>query len=214
MTKVINLRKYTKSRNNKRKKDYDKTSIKEEKYKIILLVISVFSILLGCLIFKYNKQYLIDNFDYYFSMIKTYSFIDIFLNLIRFDICFLVLIFFIGTSFVGKILVFIPPMLKSVIVGYISSYIYCEYKTNGILLCLVLLYPYIAMTTSTLIFAANESAFMSNYVRDVISHKNTADDMSIKLYIMRYIILFGVNIICALVNSLKITFIMPKINLV
>lgn len=214
MTKVINLRKYTKSRNNKRKKDYDKTSIKEEKYKVILLVISVFSILLGCLIFKYNKQYLIDNFDYYFSMIKTYSFIDIFLNLIRFDICFLVLIFFIGTSFVGKILVFIPPMLKSVIVGYISSYIYCEYKTNGILLCLVLLYPYIAMTTSTLIFAANESAFMSNYVRDVISHKNTADDMSIKLYIMRYIILFGVNIICALVNSLIITFIMPKINLV
>lgn len=214
MTKVINLRKYTKSRNNKRKKDYDKTSIKEEKYKVILLVISVFSILLGCLIFKYNKQYLIDNFDYYFSMIKTYSFIDIFLNLIRFDICFLVLVFFIGTSFVGKILVFIPPMLKSVIVGYISSYIYCEYKTNGILLCLVLLYPYIAMTTSTLIFAANESAFMSNYVRDVISHKNTADDMSIKLYIMRYIILFGVNIICALVNSLIITFIMPKINLV
>ena len=213
MTKVINLRKYTKSKTNKRKNDFVKSSIKEEKYKVILLVISVFSILLGCLIFKYYKQDIIVNFDDYISMIKTYNFIEIFLGLIRFDICFLVLIFFIGTSFVGKLLIFIPPILKSLVIGYISSYIYCEYKTNGIMFCLIILYPYLAITTSTLIFGANESAFMSNYVRNVITHKNTADDMSIKLYIMRYLILIGINIVCALINSIIVTFLGPKINL-
>ena len=79
--------------------------------------------------------------------------------------------------------------------------------------CLIILYPYLAITTSTLIFAANESAFMSNYVRNVITHKNTADDMSIKLYIMRYLILIGINIVCALINSIIVTFLGPKINL-
>ncbi len=214
MTKVINLRKYTKTRVNKRKKDCVKTSIKEEKYKVFLLVISVLSILLGCLIFKYNKEFSTVNFDDYFTTLKNGNFIEIFLNLIRFDISFFLLVFFIGTSFIGKLFIFIPPMLKSLIIGYISSFMYCEYKINGIMFCLIVLYPFFAITTSTLVFAANESAFMSNYVRNVITNKNTADDTSIKLYFMRYLILIGINIICALVNTLFIVFLVPKINLV
>ncbi|MBO5334196.1 MAG: hypothetical protein J6B37_08825 [Clostridia bacterium] len=214
MTKVINLRKYTKTRLNKRKKDDVKTSIREEKYKVLLLVISIFSILMGCIIFKYNKEYGNIIFNGFFTTLKSGNFVQVLLNLIRLDLCFFILVFLIGTSFIGKILVFIPPMLKSIIIGYISSFMYYEYKTNGIMFCLIVLYPYLAITTSSLIFAVNESAFMSNYVRSVITHKNTADDTSIKLYFMRYLILIGINIICAFINTLFIIYFVPKFNLV
>lgn len=213
MTKVINLRKYTKAKVNKNEIKYNKTPIKEERYKIILLVVTVFSILLGCIIYKYNNNTVFIDFNDYISRLKTINIIDLFINVIRFDITFYVIVFFIGTSFIGKILVFIPPMLKALLVGYVSSYLYCEYKTNGIMFCLIALYPFLVITTSTLIFAANESAYMSNYVKDVITHKCTSDNMSIKLYIIRFIILLAINIVCAFLNSLFIAFIVPRINL-
>ena len=213
MTKVINLRRYTRPNLSKRKKEYSRESIKEEKYKIILLLISIISIIIGCFIYKYNNQYTFESLNNFISMNKTYSFLSTFFYLIRFDLCFLILVFFIGTSFVGKFFVSIPIVLKSLIIGYISSYIYNEFKINGIMFCLIILYPYLAITISTLIFAANEGIYMCNSISNIINHKNTANDISIKLYFMRYAILLLINIVCTVANSLIITFILPKITI-
>ena len=211
MTRVINLRKFTKNRN---KIDIKKTTtILEDKNKIIILIISILSVFLGCMLFKYNQNFGMDIVDNYIGSYKDSSFLNLFFFIFKSEIIYFLLTFFIGTSAVGKPLVIIPPILKCLFIGFLSSYIYSELKLKGIMLCLIILYPFFTVSTTALIFACDESVYMSTYISKVITKKNTADDLSIKLYLIRFLILFIIDTICILVNSIIATTIIQKFNL-
>ncbi len=218
MTKVINLRKRYKTNIRPIKKPSLKKqknfSINVELFKIIFTIISVISILIGSLIYRYNSNVEISDLSNKFlSIILNESFFGIFLCLLKSDLLYYLFIFFIGTSIIGAPLTFIPLLLKSVIIGYFSSYMYCEYELKGVLFCLILIYPFFVITTTSLIYASNESVYMCKYIYNTITNKNTADNISIRLYLIRYVFLIGINITCIAVNSLLITTISNKFNL-
>ncbi len=212
MTRVINLRKFTKNRNKIDIKNKN-TIIYEERNKVLISVISIISILLGCLLFKYNQNLCISYIENYVDSLQRLSFVNLFIYILKSELAYFLLVFFIGTSIVGKPLVVISPILKCIFIGYLSSYIYSEYRLKGIMLCLIILFPLFAVSTSTLIFACNESMYMSTYISRVITKKNTADDNAIRLYLIRFLILFIMDIICILINSFITRMIIQRFNL-
>ncbi len=219
MTKVINLRKRyktnIKSVSKKSIRKQKNTSIRSaELYKTIFTIIAVASILTGCLAYRYNPVNEISNYcETILSAFLSSSYLSIILLFLKFDLINYLLIFFIGTSIIGAPLTFTPLFLKSIYIGYFSSYMYCEYELKGVLFCLILVYPFFIITTTSLIYASNESAYMCKYIYNTLTNKNTADNISIRLYLIRYLFLIGINMACIIINSLLVVLLADKFTL-
>lgn len=215
MTKVITLRKRRKAYSNpekKRKKINENLNF--EKNRFFLLIISISSLLIGTLVYRFFPDTDITiQFDNTVELFSAADWMDVFTVFFQADLIYLLIAFFIGTSFAGAILSPLPIILKCILIGYQSGYLYNEYELNGVLFCLVLLYPCYVITTSALVFACDESIYMSKYLFNTITNKNTANDISVKLYLLRYFILFAINVVCIAVNSVIVCFVAPKISL-
>lgn len=218
MTKVINLRKNYKNRYKpiscvKRKHN----SFNFNNVELIKIIITIFSLIFlfsGCVFYKNNNTNFINEFCIKFiSNLQSESWLDIFIYLIKFDLTFLLATFFFGTSLVGLPLNVIPMGLKCFLIGCLSSFLYCEYHLRGVLYSLIFLYPFLTFTTTGLIYSANESIYMSKYIFKIITNKNTVDNISIRLYLLRYTVLFIINVLCVAMNSLLIVMLSDKLNL-
>lgn len=216
MTKVISIRRNkNKIKPNKRNSNKVKfESLKNEKYKILLTLSAIISLLIGSLIYRLFPDAGINMIiDDKIQLLQNSGFRVIFFFLLKTDIIFFLISFFIGTSFIGNGFSFLSPMLKCIMIGYVGGYFYNIFELKGVLFCLVLLYPYFVITTASLIFASNESVFMSKYLYGLVENKNTADNISVRLYLLRYLLLLSINVVCAAVNSWLIVIIAPHINL-
>lgn len=215
MTKVITLRKKKKSyvKPERAKKSFA-PELLSEKNRVFLLIISIIFLLAGALFYRlFPSEDITSQIDSILSILSSAEWKNIFLFFFQADLIFLIISFFIGTSFIGSVLSALPIILKCIFIGYQSGYLYNEYELKGVLFCLVLLIPCYVITTSSLIFACDESIYMSKYLFGTITNKNTANDISVKLYLLRYLILLAINIVCIAVNSAIVCFVAPKINL-
>ena len=215
MTKVISLRKRKLFKTHIPKKTINRSRISNSDItKAFFLVVVILSTLFGCMFYKsYENEYITDACADFIGNLQHNSFIEIFKFSFKFDFIFFISIFFLGTSFIGIPLTVIPIIFKGAFIGYLSSFVYCEYGLKGILFLLVLLYPMIIITTTSQIYSANESVCMSRKIINVLTNKNTADDISIRLYVIRNSILMGINLITILINSLLLVKIGTKFNL-
>ncbi|MBQ8765627.1 MAG: stage II sporulation protein M [Clostridia bacterium] len=215
MTKVINLRKRNFFKPEITKKSFNKINIVNSEFiKILYLIISVISIFIGCIFFKnHNIEYITELCNKILNSFQYDTYFNVFMLNIKLEFAIYLLLFYIGTSFLGIPLTPIPLMLKSVFIGYFSSFVYCEYEIKGILFLLLLFYPMTMITTTSLIYSTNESLQMSKYIFDCITNKNTADNISIKLYLLRFIILFGISAVSVAANSFIITILAGRFNL-
>ena len=212
MTKVISLRKMHKTKIDIPRKSVN--LINADLSKIIYLIISIISILFGCIIYKTEVKESISLIcKAFIDKIIGGTYLEVSFEYIKNDIIFFLIMFFLGTSIVGTPLTIIPLIIKSSFIGYLSSYMYCEYDLKGILFSLVLLYPLFVVTTTSLIYAANESVYMSKYILNTLIKRNTADNISIRLYVLRYAVLFGINLSGIAVNSFLIVALANKFNL-
>ncbi len=217
MTRVISLRrKRLKYKNPEPKlKKKSPNLFFSEKNRMFLLIISLISILLGSLAYKFFElDYVTDAIISIFSMFQNATWLKIFIYFIETDLIFLLLTFFIGTSYLGSFIVSLPLILKCLLIGYQGTAIYNEYELKGVLFCLVLLYPCYVITTSTLIYACDESNYMSKNLFNSLINKNTANTFNVRLYLIRYLILALMSIICVSVNSFLICLIAPKFILI
>lgn len=217
MTKVISLRK-NKTHRNKLPIKKDNNLIKnigENKFKIAFLIASLISILIGAVSYKLITNTQITNIiASNMQVLSNGKFKETFIYLLKFDLSFLLLNFFIGTSFIGSSLSFLSPMLKCLYIGYFSGYLYNEFELKGVLFCLLLLYPCFAITTTSLIFSSNENIYMSKYIFNCLNGKTSIDNISIRLYLIRYLLLLAINLSCIGVTSLVISFVAPKLNII
>lgn len=215
MTKVITLHKRKKFYTNKEKyKSKHNSSILLEKNRIFLLIFAIMSILFGALAYRFFPDTeIISKIDDSLKLLQTQKFLQIVLYFIQTDLIYIFAAFFIGTSFLGATISPLPIILKCIFIGFQSGYLYNEFELKGVLFCLILLYPCYIITTSSLVFACDESIYMNKYLFGTITNKNTANDISVKLYLLRYIILIVINIVCIAINSGIVYIIAPKINL-
>ena len=217
MSKVINFRtrkKVTKHVIHKDRKKINLNQIYSEKYKLLLLIISILSVLFGAICYKnLDNIQLTQAITESFKILVSSDFKSIFMYLFKLDIVYFLICFFIGTSFIGSILTFIPPAIKCLYIGYLGGYLYNEFELKGVLFCLLLLYPCFAITTTALIFASNENVYMSRYIYNCLNGRSTTDNISLRLYLLRYILLFSIITVCITVTAFLITFISPKLNI-
>ncbi len=217
MTKVINLRRRqaTKCKTISNVCESKRIKINDtEITKFILVFVSLSSLLLGCIIYKNSNFDMNEICSSLINNIHNKNFVQIFFYWIKQDLIYFVLCLFIGTSMIGIPLAFIPVSLKCIYIGCLSSFMYCQYNLKGILYSLILIFPLFTITTTSLIYSANESIYMSKYIFNTITNKNTADNISIRLYLIRYAFLFGINVICIAINSLLQVLLFDKFNLI
>lgn len=217
MNKVINLRKHRRFKLTKGNNDIIKRKKKPISHqnidKILITIISILSIFLGCIIFKLHKADSVTEFENLVSFFQKENFLHIILFFMKYELLLFLVEFFIGTSMIGTPLVVFPPIIKCVFIGCFSSFMYNQFEVKGILFCLMLLYPFYAITTSSLIFAANESAYMSKNLFSTTIKKKTLNDMSTNIYLIRYLFLIVLNIVCTVINSFLIVTVAPRFNL-
>lgn len=218
MTKVISLRRKHYAKTPKQHKDNNNikfNNFNEEKYKIIFLLLSIGGLFLGAICFRLtNNTNFSEIITTYFHILNSGNFESVVTHLLKFDCIFLFISFFIGTSFIGSTLSFISPMIKCIYIGFLSSYLYTEYELKGVFFCLLLLYPCFTITTTSLIFASNENVYMSQYIFKCLCGKNSTDNISIRLFMLRYFLLFVINVVCIVITALVISFIGPKLNII
>lgn len=215
MSKVIRIKKsYSKANFRRNGKSTRFRNISSEKYKIVLLLVSIISILIGSLLYnRYNSSPIIEIISNTINVFQAGNYLEIFISTLKSEIIFFLIALLLGTSFIGTPLSVIPISLRCVLTGFIGAYMYNEFELKGVLFCLLFIFPYTAIATTSLLFASNESIYMSNKSFNTITNKNTADDISVKLYLLRYLILIVINVVAAIFNSLLIVTLINKINL-
>ena len=212
MSKVIKVKKrYPKS---KLRNSSSFNDLISEKYKVVLLFCSISSMIIGSVIYNsFESEIIVNAISEKILLFQSENYFKIILYLIKSEIIYFLLAMFIGSSFVGAPLSVIPISLRCLLVGYTGAYMYNEFDLNGVLFCLLFVFPYTAIATTSLIFALNESIYMSNNCFNSLTNKNTADLISVKLYLVRYLFLTVINVFCALFNGLLIIALINKINL-
>lgn len=218
MTKVINLRR-RQGINYKpisEKKTSNKVRIHHtEVTKVFLVFISLISLLVGCFIYKNsNIDFISEMCSSFITDLNDKNYFQLFIYLVKQDLIYFIICFFVGTSIIGIPFACVPVILRCICIGCLSSFMYRQYSLKGILFSLVLLFPLFTITTTSLIYSSNESVYMSKHIFNTMTNKNTADDISIRLYLIRYAFLIGINLICIAVNSFLILLLYDKINLV
>lgn len=214
MTKVISLHRNKSKQIKPRKREFDLEKFKSEKNKALLTLTSIIALIIGSLTYRLFPDETINSvIAEKTALFQNGAYMEIFFFLLTLDIVFIAFSFLTGTGFLGGAFSFLSPFLKCILIGYIGSYFYNEFNLKGVLFCLLLIYPYFVVTTASLIFASNESIYMSGYIFGLLRNKNTADDISVRLYLMRYLLLCGINIVCTAVNSGLIAAIAPRIIL-
>ena len=212
MSKVIRVKRPYQKVKQKKKMNFD--YIFNEKYKVILLFVSIVSILLGSFIYNnFNNSSFTQIIENKIVLFESKELLKILLFFIKTELIYFAFALVIGTSFIGAPLTILPASIRCIITGFLGGYMYNEYELKGVLFCLLFIFPYTAVATTSLLFASNESIYMSVKNYNTITNKNTADDISVKLYLLRYLILIIINCMCALFNSLLIVLFIDKINL-
>ncbi len=211
--KKLRKNNYNRTKVNNLKFSYKISQLSNEKYKILFLFFAIIGIIIGTISYRYINdsqfnQIIISGVD----TLNSGNVRQIFLYFFRLDLLFFIVSFFVGTSFIGSSISFISPLLKCIYIGYFSSYLYSNFELKGVLFAL-LLYPCLSITTTSLIYACNENVYMSKYIFNVLNGKNSLDNISIKLFLLRYLLLISINVVCITITTLLISVLALKINI-
>ncbi len=212
MSKIIRVKRKNKAIFHRTNSKFE--NLTNDRYKIILVIISIIFILFGSILYaNHPETSFIEILNDKIEFFKTDNILRIFVFLFKTEVIYFLFSMFIGTSFVGTPLIILPISVKCFITGYLGAYMYNEFELKGVMFCLLFVFPYTAITAASLLFASNESIYMSKTCFNAITNKNTADNISVKLYLLRYLFLIIINGVCALFNSALIVLFINKINL-
>jgi len=127
----------------------------------------------------------------------------LFLNSLTVPTVFFFIEFLSGLSISGVFILNFIPTIYGIIIGEISHYYYTTYSLKGLAYCVMIIFPYTALTMLSLVFNAKTNYSMSQELTTFITRKSTAGTLLMKNYslnlLKNYLILvFGafVNILC------------------
>lgn len=217
MNKVIRL-KGIKTKRRKAFKPKNKLNFNRAKdnisFKPMLPIISIFSVLIGCVLFtKSPIDFINQIIQNKLLVMQSNNFYNIFKSLILFEFLFVFLLFFLGTNIFGNFVVGIVPILKMITCGYLCSYMYNKFELNGVLFSLVFIVPFISISGTVIIALSSESYLLSKSVNTSILQRKTAKDGTLQLFLVKFIIIAFLEIILVLLNSAILSSFGSKISL-
>lgn len=130
------------------------------------------------------------------------SFIKIMISSFSSSLIFLFIIFLSGFSSIGQPCPFIILFLKGLSVGSCISYFYLTYSFKGLLYVLIIIIPSTFIVIFTLILSSKESIKLSNLLFNTFLSKNIISIKTLKLYIIKNMILVCFLLVSAFLDGL------------
>lgn len=115
---------------------------------------------------------------------------------------FAVIMFFLGLSVYGGIIVSILPFSFAFFSGIITYYMYSVYTLKGLAYCVIMMFPYSTLVLFALIKITSECITMSQYILCTLSVKRRKiPDYSINKYYVNSLKSYLIIIIAALIKT-------------
>lgn len=185
---------------------------------IVLTIMLICGLFVGALtvkntntVFGETLQSLVEN---YCVVRNGQSALNNFLSAFGSECIFLFPAMLFGVCIVGEPILFVLPFLKGLGIGVISGYLYQAYTLQGLMYFSTFILPASVIASAALLLGCKESVLMTRDLSRVLLKGESHDGTEmLKLYILRYAVLFGSLAFSAALSS-AITFLFSnKINL-
>lgn len=179
-----------------------------KKKRIFYLLLSIFTIglMYGSILIQSNSENifpLLDIIQKTSTQNKTdSSFFYIMLNSLGSSVLFLLLIFLSGFSAIGQIVPCIVLFAKGLSLGSCVGYFYLTYQFKGLLYVIVIIIPSTLIILLALFLSAKESIRLSNLLFGTFLEKNTISFKTLKLYIIKNLILICFLLVSAILDGI------------
>lgn len=191
---------------NKRISDFI-LSLKESWRLVLLVSVFICGLIIGAFAVKNNDSLLSSQLE---EIIKTsiikkndLTFLKSFIDSLISDLMFLIITFSLGLCAIGIPAISVIPLIKGFSLGITGAYIYLNYSVKGVCYCLLVLFPAQIISAAILIFACNESFYMSADLFSTINNKSIIKDKNlVRLYLTRFGLLSILMILTSLFDAL------------
>ena len=140
-----------------------------------------------------------------FSEILEYKFTKIFIILLCTAVIPIIISFFNSFNALGMPVILAIPALYGFALSILTSFLYINYKKDGVIFALILIFPAAIINTLLLIAANNESLILSRIVSRNIFFVNKESRGERKDFFLRYSIITLITAVICAADSLAIT---------
>lgn len=164
---------------------------------IILTVIFICGLFLGAIAVKNTSDTLADRLQILienFCLVRSQQSIFVnFLSMFGTECIFLLPAMIFGICVVGEPILWLLPLVKGMGIGIISAYLYSNHSLNGMLYFAVILLAPSVFSVAALLLGCKESILMTRDINRIlfVSNEHGGNTEFLKLYILRYIVLFA-----------------------
>ncbi len=180
-------------------------TLKESWRIVLLLCLFICGLIIGSYAIKCNDSLLYSQLDEILkeSIIKRNSmkFFNTFLDSFITDAVFLVITFAAGLCAIGIPAISIMPLIKGFSVGITGAYIYSAYSVKGVCYCLFVFFPAQIISSAILIFACNESFYMSADLFSTLNNNSLKEKNLVRLYLTRFGLFLLFSAVIALTDA-------------
>lgn len=186
----------------------------DKKIMTFLNVIAIVGIIAGSIFMivlsKNDKETVLNSIKDFFDKLinNKFNFVGTLKNTVISNFLFSFIIWVIGISVVGVLIVIFIIFYKSFTLGFTISSIIYTYSIKGTLLALIYVFPHLVINLLVLLYLSSYSIKLSIILIKSILRK---DNLNFKAFINNYSKVFLISIIFLIVTSLYESFISPII---
>lgn len=171
----------------------------------ILLVLGILSGVVFLLITSsLDKMIIKDEINSYINCFNSKVSINSFLTSFKYNIIYFIIITISGILYLFSPLIIFVNYYKGLQIGFLMSSIILTFKSKGILLMLVSLFPHIIfMSISIIIY----SSIMLNISYKLMKATYNEESINLKIFVKKVLLLFLIGIVISLVGTLLEVFV-------
>lgn len=172
---------------------------------VIFCGIIILGIVAGVIIQSFNTTLFRQNtekFQEFLQVNAEKSFFELFIGDFSYNLIFIILPMFFGLCVAGFVFIYAVPFFKGLGIGATCALVYSSYALRGIGYCLIIIFPVALIQFIAIILSCSESYQMSTDLFSVIRKDNTAEEIKINLFFLRYLIIFFIMLIASLLYAI------------
>ena len=181
---------------------------------IFLLVIVIIGITTGALftaiISSSDKELVVSYLNNFFNNIANnkLEYTNSFINALLLTIGLAILIWLLGVSVIGFVIVIIILFLKSFVIGFSVGSIIASFKIKGLLMAFIYCFPHHVINILVFMLLSAFALIMSFRIINSITAKKPID---FKHYMNRYLTVLLVSVIVLFITSVYEIYLLPKV---
>ncbi len=163
-----------------------------KKNPVIFCGISILGIITGVVLQSINTVIIsgsTQKFNDFIQINAQKNFRELFVGNLSYNMVYIIVPMFLGLSAAGFFLVYAVPFFKGLGIGAVCALIYSSYAIKGILYCLIIVFPVALIQFAAIILSCSESYQMSVDLFSLIRKEETAEEIKIHFFFLRYLII-------------------------